>query len=226
MLWHDIFKNKNSINQKPFKNLNKNLHNKFLFKYNFSKYACKNYKNYTVIYYIPPTCNITFLLNKATKSYYFYIYSSIYFFKIPITNLKTLPMFDKNSRGLIINLTFINNYTKLYISLLKSFSNVLLKPFFIKVKFKGKGYYLYKSYRNTVTPQFGYSHRLYLYSFFCKVKFLSKTSLICFGLSVTSVKNTSINLVKWRRINIFTGRGVRFSKQIIYKKSGKVSSYR
>jgi len=29
-----------------------------------------------------------------------------------------------------------------------------------------------------------------------------------------------------RPINIFTGRGVRFAKQIIYKKAGKVSSYR
>lgn len=226
MLWHDIFKNKNSINQKPFKNLNKNLHNKFLFKYNFSKYACKNYKNYTVIYYIPPTCNITFLLNKATKSYYFYIYSSIYFFKIPITNLKTLPMFDKNSRGLIINLTFINNYTKLYISLLKSFSNVLLKPFFIKVKFKGKGYYLYKSYRNTVTPQFGYSHRLYIYTFFSYVTFLTKTSLILFGFNHKDILWLSRSVYKLRPINIFTGRGVRFSKQIVYKKSGKVSTYR
>jgi hypothetical protein len=26
--------------------------------------------------------------------------------------------------------------------------------------------------------------------------------------------------------NIFTGRGVRFARQIIYKKTGKVSSYR
>jgi len=29
-----------------------------------------------------------------------------------------------------------------------------------------------------------------------------------------------------RPINIFTGRGVRFSRQIIYRKVGKVSSYR
>jgi ribosomal protein L6P/L9E len=120
----------------------------------------------------------------------------------------------------------MNNYTILFNKVVNTFINSIVKPFFKKLKFKGKGYYLYKNYRNTITPQFGYSHRLYLYSFFCKVKFLSKTSLICFGLSVTSVKNTSTNLVNWRRINIFTGRGVRFSKQIIYKKVGKVSSYR
>jgi hypothetical protein len=29
-----------------------------------------------------------------------------------------------------------------------------------------------------------------------------------------------------RPINIFTGKGIRFTKQIIYKKTGKVSSYR
>lgn len=54
---------------------------------------------------------------------------------------------------------------------------------FTKIKFKGKGYYIYKNYRNTITPQFGYSHRLYLYSFYLNILFLSKSSLIIFGLN-------------------------------------------
>ena len=48
------------------------------------------------------------------------------------------------------------------------------------------------------------------------------------------IKENKFNLYKcWKRIsnkikklNIYTGRGIRFSKQIIYKKSGKVSSYK
>jgi hypothetical protein len=35
-----------------------------------------------------------------------------------------------------------------------------------------------------------------------------------------------LGIKSMRPINIFTGRGVRFSRQIIYKKVGKVSSYR
>ena len=53
----------------------------------------------------------------------------------------------------------------------------------LKLKFKGKGYYIYKNVRNTIAPQFGYSHRLYIYSFFISVKFLSKTSVLLFGFA-------------------------------------------
>jgi ribosomal protein L6P/L9E len=106
--------------------------------------------------------------------------------------------------------------------LFESFS----KPFFKKLKFKGKGYYIYKNRRNTITPQFGYAHRLYVYSFFTSVRFLSKTSIIVFGLLKKDVSLTSLRIKRMRVINIFTGRGVRFSRQVIYRKVGKVSSYR
>lgn len=98
--------------------------------------------------------------------------------------------------------------------------------FFIKLKFKGKGYYIYKNYRNTIAPQFGYYHRIYIYSFFNTVKFLSKTKLLIFGLTKGDVLLTAYTLKSKRTINIFTGRGVRFARQLIYKKTGKVSSYR
>jgi hypothetical protein len=114
----------------------------------------------------------------------------------------------------------------LYVLFLQIFYNKIIKPSFNKLKFKGKGYYIYKNFRNTITPQFGLSHRLYLYSFYVIVNFLNKTTLVCFGLNPKHVSLVSKKLFSWRPINIFTGRGVRFAKQIIYKKSGKVSSYR
>ena len=96
----------------------------------------------------------------------------------------------------------------------------------MKVKFKGKGYYIFKNNRQTVTPQFGHSHRLYVYSYFTSVKFLSKTHIFIFGLLHSDVLKSATDIKGMRPINIFTGRGVRFSRQIIYKKTGKVSSYR
>ena len=35
----------------------------------------------------------------------------------------------------------------------------------IKIKFEGKGYYLYKNLRNTLAPKFGFAHRLYIYNY-------------------------------------------------------------
>ena len=59
-----------------------------------------------------------------------------------------------------------------------------------------------------------------------KVKFLSKTKILLFGLVKQDILCAAYALKQKRSINIFTGRGVRFAKQIIYKKTGKVSSYR
>ena len=94
------------------------------------------------------------------------------------------------------------------------------------MKFKGKGYYIYKNVRNTVALQFGYSHLYYLYSFFVTVKFLTKTSVLIFGINYKDLIRSGNNLYNIKKINIFTGKGIRFSRQIIYRKTGKISSYR
>ena len=96
----------------------------------------------------------------------------------------------------------------------------------MKLKFKGKGYYIYKNSRNTITPQFGHSHRIYIYAYFLSVKFLTKTTVFLFGSSKKDILTISHSIKNAKFINIFTGRGVRFARQVIYKKTGKVSSYR
>ena len=96
----------------------------------------------------------------------------------------------------------------------------------LKLKFKGKGYYIYRNSRNTIAPQFGYSHRVYIYAFFITVKFLSKTSVLLFGFSKSDLLNAGHDIKKARSINLFTGRGVRFNRQILYRKTGKISMHR
>lgn len=133
---------------------------------------------------------------------------------------------DRNISSISLSTIFLNNYFPLYwTSLLKVF-DAFNRPFFSKLKFKGKGYYIYKNLRQTITPQFGHSHRLYLYAYYASVLFLSKTQIFIFGLLHSDVLKVSRGVKGMRRISIFTGRGVRFSRQIIYRKVGKVSSYR
>jgi hypothetical protein len=48
-----------------------------------------------------------------------------------------------------------NSYLTFYNKILKSFYIFLIK----KIKFDGKGYYLYKNKRNALGLQFNYSHR-------------------------------------------------------------------
>ena len=67
---------------------------------------------------------------------------------------------------------------------------------------------------------------MYLYCFFINVKFLSKTSVLMFGINFNDILSSGYSFFNIKKINIFTSKGIRFSKQIIYKKTGKVSSYR
>jgi len=125
---------------------------------------------------------------------------------------------------------FSQSYTDplytLFIHSLRETLRSISSLFFLKVKFKGKGYYVYKNARNTIAPQFGYAHRIYVYAFNTSVKFLSKTSVLLFGLSNRDLITVGQDFRSKRYINIFTGRGVRFSRQVVYRKTGKVSSYR
>lgn len=227
ILWYDSFKTKNSTLIK--KNYNNRL-NRILKIYAISK-PSKTYnrvmcKSYTLMYTLPLHWNFIVLRLVRKNLDIMLIYSDYYFFKTPVVISKNNLKFDLITRQISLDIKYVNNFSQIYFYILQIFYKSLTQPFFKKIKFKGKGYYIYKNIRNTITPQFGYSHRFYLYSFFVKVRFLTKTVLILFGLNPTTINKLSHKLISWRPVNIFTGRGIRFSKQLIYKKSGKVSSYR
>lgn len=182
------------------------------------------YKEFNV--YIPHMWNILILKNSLFNSDIFYLTSNTYYANFAFKNSLGFIHFDNFTRVVTFKSVYTNAY---YLHLLRSLEYNLMsfiKPTFIKLKFKGKGYYIYKNYRNTIAPQFGYSHRLYIYSYFTSVKFLGKTKVMVFGFNKGDILNSSLLIKEKRPINIFTGRGVRFSRQVVYKKQGKVSSYR
>lgn len=180
----------------------------------------------TIILYCPSKWVYYIIENKLKKVFYFKLYHTAYYYHFALST-DAINLHADNESSII----YFSSY-QINTDLARFFKNLnmllkLLKTFtFMKIKFKGKGYYLYKNKRNTITPQFGYSHRIYLYTYFNVVKFLTKTKILIFGFSKRDILRASYNLKSKRPINIFTGRGVRFAKQIIYKKTGKVSMYR
>ena len=176
--------------------------------------------------YNPPSWSSIILRNTLAHQRIIVFSNSVYFFSFTLPWGLEQVYYDLNTNLLVIHTSYNNPTYRSFWSTLELTFASFYKPFFKKIKFKGKGYYIYKNKRNTITPQFGYSHRLYLYSYFTSVKFLSKTSIFVFGLVKTDVLSTGWSIKQMRPINIFTGRGVRFARQVIYKKVGKVSSYR
>lgn len=228
MIYYGLHSN-NFVNTSIIRNQLKSR-NKFLNKNNFLNTRTLNFNKTQLVLSLPYYWS--FIILKSTKSFNwsnevrFYIFNSTYFFIIPLPTLNWSYSYDANTSSLIISSIYKNNFTLVFwthlLKIFKSFN----RPFFLKLKFKGKGYYIFKNKRNTITPQFGYAHRIYKYTFYVSVKFRTKTSIILFGLLLKDLKTSGLRIKQMRPINIFTGRGVRFNKQIIYKKTGKVSSYR
>lgn len=154
------------------------------------------------------------------------LYSKNLYFNLFLPNSSSQVDFNNWSSTLSVSCFKVNNIYKVWLKAALEILDLTNSYYFNKIKFRGKGYYIYKGVRSTITPQFGYAHRIYVYSFFNKVKFLGKTKVLVFGFSKHDVITTLFNIKSKRPINIFTGRGVRFSREIIYKKTGKVSSYR
>jgi len=205
------------------KNINLRFNKKYIKNHLSYKHNFKFVNSY-IHFYIP--FQWYFLLFFQTNKYYVYLYSNSYYIWVLIPLFSWNIFYDPNTRVLAVHNLYLNNYILVYMfnigKLITSF-NVL---HFLKIKFKGKGYYIFKNKRNTITPQFGFAHRHYVYGYFISVKFRSKVSVILFSISYINIVFYSF-LLRWLRpINIFTGRGVRFTKDKIFKKTGKISSYR
>lgn len=211
--WKSFIKNYNYRHNLEVRNL------AFFFKSDFY------YKRTVVHVCIPNSWN--FIVLKRNKlNYNFYLYSQIYFFffSIPLNVYKF--NYDKYEQIIKISTEYKNIFNNLYWVLFNQVFFSFIVLFFRKIKFKGKGYYIYKDTRSTVTPQFGYAHRIYVYTYMTNVKFLTKTKILVFGLNKREIWDVSNQIFNIKPINIFTGRGMRFSKQIVYRKAGKISLYR
>lgn len=191
------------------------------------KFLKKNSNKLKTYFYIPPAW--TFFLfekinNKWSKN--IFVFSDVYFFSIPFIsrnlNIKFYPV------NRVIEFYF-GSYNALFGKFWKAIRAVFFsfsKIFFRKLKFKGKGHYMYKNKRNTIALKMGYSHLIRLYAFTVYMKFTGKTTIFIFGWSDLKIFTKGLLLRKLKPINIFTGRGIRFSKQIVYRKPGKISAYR
>lgn len=183
-----------------------------------------NYKY--ICFAVPSAWEITMLKSPTRGLFLLYLYSKIYYFFIPININYSSYHIDPNTSTISIHTLYPHNCYRLYWGVLREVFSAINKPIVLTIKFKGKGYYIFKNKRSTITPQFGYAHRLFLYAYFVSVVFRSKTRVLLFGLIKSDLVTVGVLFRAMRTINIFTGRGVRFNRQVIYKKTGKVSTYR
>lgn len=177
--------------------------------------------------YIPPLWDF-FLIQKKNNNDLknIFIFSDTYFASIPVSSNFLSIKYYNDSKVINFCFSFVNTFYRYFWNHIKIVFYSFSKIFFRKLKFKGKGYYIYKNIRNTIALQMGYSHIIRLYAFKVHVKFTAKTVIFTFGLNKKNLTVHGFSLKKLKPINIFTGRGIRFSRQIVYRKTGKMSAYR
>jgi hypothetical protein len=154
------------------------------------------------------------LYNKNYKFSFFLDSKKSFFFINKFNNI--IKIYHKNvfNNQILINTT-LNNFIKL-IDVYE----------FIKIKFKGKGFKIgfYKN-KNIMNFFFGASH---INTFLIKnmlIKKISKYKFILKSTNVIELNNLSKQIVKIRKINYYTLRGLRKSRQILIKRKGRKGTF-
>lgn len=173
--------------------------------------------------------NFNIISKKNSKYKYLVIFNETTHIKYLI-DLSAHVLVFKNLNYLSINSNFFSNSDKT-----QQFLNNLNKSinfyFTKKINFSGKGYKirklqktLEKYMQKSLMFYFNKSHLNVLYFFGFKIKKLKKTKLF---ILTTSSKNLNliVNLIlSIKHFNPFTSKGLRLSRQVVYKKIGKKSS--
>jgi len=161
--------------------------------------------------------NNELIINSYNMNYNFnfFINNKKSFFQINKFN-NTLKIYHRNVQNnqILINST-INNFIKLI--------NIYE---FVKIKFKGKGFKIgfYKN-KNIMNFFFGASH---INTFLIKnsvIKKINKYKFIIKSTNIKELNELSKKIVNIRKINFYTLRGLRKSRQILIKRKGRKGTF-
>lgn len=175
---------------------------------------------------IPFFIKIIIWKNRNSGIVNFYLYNSKKKFSLPLNLNKSSCFFDRWSNSIILDKKKINLKT---IKINKYFNKILKSweiYFFEKIKFKGKGFRI-KFFKKIklVKFYFGKSHKTFLFFKKIKIKKINKYKFILKSLNPSNLNSNSSKVLKIRKLNIYTLRGLRKSKQIVFKRKGKKGTY-
>lgn len=159
-------------------------------------------------------CNLQFSLFKNKKFTWIYLYNKNYLIFLKTNNnINVLKVVS--SQLILIKSKFIctnNEYFQKYVKQINNY-------YFTKIKFAGKGYKIKKNNVKNMLLLFNRAHITNIWWRNLIVKKLKKYKIY---IRYTGIDNKIIKtILSVRNINIFTKKGLRKSKQILFKKKGK-----
>nr|YP_740818.1 Ymf60 [Tetrahymena pigmentosa]ABI51727.1 Ymf60 [Tetrahymena pigmentosa] len=173
-----------------------------------------------VFFFIPYNINYLLIENKKKSNKFIYLYNDDYYFCIKVNNSIFI---NKDTNTIKLSDDSFNNKNKLFNNELNKFLFSWDNLFFNKIKFTGKGF-KFKKKINNLFLYFNRAHKCFFIGNNIILKRLSKNKVILLKNNYNHLINDSILIRNIRYNNIFTKRGLRFSRQIIYKKKGKTAA--
>ena len=157
--------------------------------------------------FIPKNIKTIILKNK-----YLYIYNNIFFLTFKLPNLYFYNKF--------LNVLKISIKKKLKKNFITNFLFLWNNFIFMKFYFLGKGFKLKKIEKNLIF-NFNHSHINLIINNITIIKKIQKSTILIFSKNVNNLKTISKIILNIKKINVFTKRGLRKNKQIIYIKKNK-----
>jgi len=147
-----------------------------------------------ISFYIPESFECCVMQNK-NENYFIYMESAKYFFCLPVANKCQFVNFDIISRVVTFSQFVASTFERLYLKYTKIVIGMTMKYFFIKIKFRGKGYKLARSKkRRTLVFQFGHAHRIVEYTYRASSRVVMKQALILYGINPFDVAQIARNI--------------------------------
>lgn len=179
-------------------------------------------KNINII--LPPQFN--FVIIKNNKLIKINLYNNNYIFNIFLNNNKSFIFTNKYNNILKIIHKKVYDNQNLVNSSINAFLKMIDIYKFVKIKFKGKGFKIgfYKN-KNIMHFFFGSSH---INVFLVKnilIKKISKYKFILKSNNLNYINQLSKNIINIRKINFYTLRGLRKSRQYIIKRKGRKGTF-
>ena len=166
--------------------------------------------------------NLNFIFLKKNNYKYIIIYNKItqVYIKYKFNNNINI-CFLKNLKCILIELNFFNsniiNLNSVFSNQIKSISTYFLK----KIIFFGKGFKIKKTKNEVLNIFFNKSHLNFIIWNNLILKKLKKTKILILSTDFIKLERIKNKIVNIRKLNIFTRKGLRISRQLIFKKVGK-----
>lgn len=181
----------------------------------------KIYKNKNM--FIPTTFKLCIIKsNNITKIIAFNEKKTI---KTHINNIISSLQIDTENNILNMNHTNVADISK-WSNILNNLLFAFNHYFFKKIKFKGKGFRLkIKKQKKICKFLFGHSHTMLAYIKNIKIQKCTKYKFNLKSVNKINLQSLVSSIIVIKPNNVYTNRGIREGRQIIFRRKGKKGSY-